>query len=157
MTITAYPQHRVPRAPRAPRAPRRTSRPQRYPAASRPASARPAGVPLRYGRFAVAVSTVPHRRKPVSVAMTAALAVAAALITVWLGSIARAGGVTGADAAVPDRLAVVQVASGESLEQLASRVAPAAQAPLVIDRIRELNDLGDSDPVPGQTLIAPVG
>ena len=41
---------------------------------------------------------------------------------------------------VPDRLAVVRVEAGESLQDVAARVAPDAPARQVADRIRELND-----------------
>lgn len=124
----------------------------------RPGPSRPAGTPVRYVRPAVAMSTAQHRPKSVSVLVTAALAGAAALITLWLGSVAQSGGVTGATPeVVPDRLAVVQVEAGESLQQVAARVAPEAPTGPMVDRIRELNKLGDAGPVQGQTLIAPVG
>jgi predicted Zn-dependent protease len=60
-------------------------------------------------------------------------------------------------AAVPDRLAVVQVQMGESLQQVAHRVAPDAPVGQVVDRIRELNELDSVALDAGQTLIAPVG
>jgi predicted Zn-dependent protease len=58
---------------------------------------------------------------------------------------------------VPDRLAVVRVEPGESLQDVAHRVAPDAPARQVADRIRELNDLNSPALAAGQTLIAPVG
>jgi predicted Zn-dependent protease len=58
---------------------------------------------------------------------------------------------------VPDRLSVVQVAPGESLQDVAHRVAPEAPARQVADRIRELNNLSSPALAAGQTLIAPVG
>ena len=84
----------------------------------------------------------------------------AAAITVWLGLVAQlVGSVDSPDAttSVPSRLAVVQVQSGESLQQLAQRIAPDAPTGAVVDQIRELNELDSSAVDAGQTLIAPVG
>jgi predicted Zn-dependent protease len=58
---------------------------------------------------------------------------------------------------VPSRLAVVQVQSGESLQQLAQRIAPDAPTGAMVDQIRELNELDSAAVDAGQTLIAPVG
>lgn len=58
---------------------------------------------------------------------------------------------------VPDRLAVVRVETGESLHDVAVRVAPNAPTRQVADRIRELNGLQTPALAVGQTLIAPVG
>ena len=80
------------------------------------------------------------------------------MITVWLGLVAQFGdSVQGASAPLPDRLAVVQVQSGESLQHVAARVAPDAPVGQVVARIRELNKLDTSYLDAGQTLIAPVG
>jgi LysM repeat protein len=54
-------------------------------------------------------------------------------------------------------LAVVQVQAGESLEQLAQRIAPDASVGAVVDQIRDLNELRSPAVDAGQTLIAPVG
>jgi hypothetical protein len=128
----------------------------------RPGQSRPAGAPPRYYRTGVAMSVAPHRRRPVTLATTVGLALVAGIITLWLGLVANIGeavngGSAGTAAQVPDRLAVVRVEPGESLQDLAQRVAPAAPARQVADRIRELNDLKSPSVVAGQTLIAPVG
>ncbi len=68
-----------------------------------------------------------------------------------------AGASAGMPARIPDRLAVVRVESGETLEHLAARVAPDAPVGQVAKRIRELNDLDSAVLTAGQTLIAPVG
>jgi predicted Zn-dependent protease len=52
---------------------------------------------------------------------------------------------------------VVRVQSGESLQQLAARIAPDAPAAAVVDQIRELNKLDSGTVDAGRTLIAPVG
>jgi hypothetical protein len=143
----------------APAAPQRRSRPaersRRRPAGPR----RPCGAPLRHGGTGVALSRArgPHRRRPITPATTVGLAVLAALITVWLGLVAQFGdSVRGASAPLPDRLAVVQVQAGESLQHVAARVAPDAPVSRVVERIRELNQLDTPSLDAGQTLIAPV-
>lgn len=128
----------------------------------RPGPTRPGGAPPRYYGTGVAMSAAPHRKRPVTVATTIWLALAAGAITLWLGLMGNAGqllngGTGAAPAHVPDRLAVVRVEAGESLQDVAHRVAPDAPVRQVADRIRELNDLSSPGLVAGQTLIAPVG
>ena len=124
----------------------------------RPAPARPAVAPLRYRGTGIAMSHAPHARRPVSTAVTVALAGMAALITLWLGSLAQfSGDRAAAPAQAPDQLAVVQVQAGETLQDLALRVAPGASAVQIAERIRDLNNLDSVAVDAGQTLIAPVG
>ena len=131
---------------------------RRHVSARRPQSRRPGGAPMRYRGPGVLMSRASHRRRPITPGTTVLLALVAAGITVWLGLVAQFGGVVGTTpAAVPDRLAVVQVQSGESLHQVAERVAPDAPVGKVVDRIRELNQLETAALDPGQTLIAPIG
>jgi hypothetical protein len=122
----------------------------------RPRSNRPGGTPMRYRGTGVLMSRASHRRRPITPATTVALALIASGITVWLGLVAHLGGVTGVGAPVPGKLAVVQVQTGESLQQVAHRVAPDAPVAQVVDRIRELNQLDSVAVDAGQTLIAPV-
>ncbi|OBK21698.1 hypothetical protein A5634_09790 [Mycobacterium asiaticum] len=128
---------------------------------NRPGPSRPGGGPLRYHGTGVAMSTAPHRRRPVSVATTVGLALLAGVITLWLGLMANFGSMTNeaadTSAAVPAALAVVRVEPGESLQQLAARVAPGAPVRDVVERIRDLNALDSNAVSAGQTLIAPVG
>ena len=127
-------------------------------APARPTSARPAVAPLRYRGTGIAMSHAPHARRPVSTAVTIALAGMAALITLWLGSLAQfSGDRAAAPAQAPDQLAVVQVQAGETLQDLALRVAPGASAVQIAERIRDLNNLDSVAVDAGQTLIAPVG
>jgi hypothetical protein len=128
----------------------------------RPRVSRPAGTPMRYSGTGLAVSVAPHRKRPVTLATTVGLALLAGMITLWLGLVANLGQLANGDsggsaARVPDRLAVVRVESGESLQDVAHRVAPDAPARQVAERIRELNDLNSPTLAEGQTLIAPVG
>jgi LysM domain-containing protein len=128
----------------------------------RPGPSRPAGAPTRYYGTGVAMSVAPHRKRPVTLATTVGLALLAGIITLWLGLVANLGQMANGDsggsaARVPDRLAVVRVEAGESLQDVARRVAPDAPARQVAERIRELNDLNSPALAAGQTLIAPVG
>jgi LysM domain len=139
----------LPRSSRAGLAPSRRPRPPR-----------PADAPLRYHGTGVAISTAPHGPRTVTVATTVGLALVAGLITLWLGLVGHFGDATNgssASAQVPDRLAVVRVEAGESLQDVAVRVAPDAPVRQVIERIRELNALDSPSLAAGQTLIAPVG
>jgi hypothetical protein len=120
-------------------------------------STRPAGAPLRYHGTGVLMSRASHRRKPITPVTTVVLALLAAGITVWLGLVAQLGAPAEAAEQLPSRLAVVQVQTGESLQQLARRVAPDAPVGSVVDQIRELNELDSVAVDAGQTLIAPVG
>lgn len=129
---------------------------------SRPGPARPGVAPVRYYGTGVTRSTVAHRRRPVSVATTIGLALLAGVITVWLGLMANFGSMVNDGAAesapqVPAALAVVRVEPGESLQDLAARVAPGAPVRDVVERIRDLNALDSSAVSAGQTLIAPIG
>lgn len=119
---------------------------------------RPPIGPLRYRGSGVAVSAAPHAHRPVSTRVTVLLALLAGLITLWLGSLAQFGSArAGVAATTPERLAVVVVGAGESLHQLAGRIAPDAPAAQVVERIKGLNELDSGSVDTGQTLIVPVG
>ena len=111
---------------------------------------------MRYRGTGVAMSRATHRRRPITPATTVLLALVASAITVWLGLVAQFGGVTEVEAPVPDRLAVIQVQTGETLQQVAHRVAPDAPVGQVVERIRQLNQLDSVALDAGQTLIAPI-
>jgi len=124
----------------------------------RPGPARPPVAPLHYRGTGISMSQSPHARRPVSTAVTVSLAGLAALITLWLGSLANfSANSSAAPVSAPDQLAVVQVQAGETLQQLAQRVAPGASAAQTVDRIRDLNKLDSAAIDAGQTLIAPLG
>ncbi len=103
------------------------------------------------------MSRASHRSRPITPLTTVLLALVAAGITVWLGLVAQMGGVLGTEATMPTELAVVQVKSGETLHQVARRVAPDAPVSQVVEQIRDLNQLESSAVDAGQTLLAPVG
>ncbi|WP_371287064.1 LysM peptidoglycan-binding domain-containing protein [Mycobacterium sp. PS03-16] len=123
----------------------------------RPPVRRPAGAAVPHRGAAVLMSRASHRRRPITPATTILLALVAGAITLWLGLVAQLGGVQGGQAPVPAELAVVQVQTGETLQQVAQRVAPDAPLGAVVERIRELNRLDTAALDAGQTLIAPVG
>lgn len=133
----------------------------RVPRASHQAVLRPGIVPLRHRGYGIAVSAAPHpvrARASVGTPVTVALAGLAALITVWLGLLGQAGADrVSSPAASPERLTVVQVRAGETLQHLAGRVAPETPTRQVAERIRDLNELGSAAIEAGQTLIVPVG
>lgn len=145
-------------APRpAPTRPVRTRSPQR-PALHQAGPVRPAAARVRYRGTGVRMSQAVHTRRPVSTALSVVLAGAAALITLWLGFLAQFSGErVPAPAQQAHRLAVVQVQAGETLQQLAGRVAPELPTEQAVQRIRELNKLDTAAVDAGQTLIAPVG
>lgn len=81
------------------------------------------------------------------------LAVAVTLVVVgalaWLGQ--------AADAGVPAETAVVRVGAGETVWDVAERVAPESDARAVVQRIKELNAMTGSAVQPGQRLRVPDG
>ena len=126
--------------------------------AYRPGPVRPNIAPLHYRGGGAVRSQAAHFRRPVSTAVTVALAGIAALITLWLGSLAHFSSAPSVTPVVEqDQLAVVRVQAGESLQHLAGRVAPDAPVEQVVSRIRELNNLDSMAVDAGQTLIAPLG
>ncbi|MBY0441321.1 MAG: LysM peptidoglycan-binding domain-containing protein [Mycobacteriaceae bacterium] len=123
-----------------------------------PGPSRPRGASMRYRHIGVRMSVTPHARRPVPFVTTIALALLTGIVTAWLIVIAQVSAMTGGESAVsPARLAVVRVQPGETLQDLAARVAPDAPVQQVAGRIRELNKLETLMVVDGQTLIAPVG
>ncbi|MFV8164996.1 LysM peptidoglycan-binding domain-containing protein [Mycobacterium sp. 134] len=123
----------------------------------RPAPSRPDTGGVRYRGTGVLMSRASHRSRPITPLTTVLLALVAAGITVWLGLVAQLGGVVGAETPTPTELAVVQVKSGETLQQVARRVAPDAPVARVVEQIRDLNQLDSVAVDAGQTLLAPVG
>jgi predicted Zn-dependent protease len=83
--------------------------------------------------------------------MTWVLAVASVACAAVVGLGALANGVA---PQVPEETTVVRVKLGESLWELAGRVAPNSDKAAVVDRIRELNAV-DGALQPGQPLTVP--
>jgi len=94
------------------------------------------------------------RRPHLPVSWLLAVAGVACAAVVGLGALSS--GLSGAgEASVPERTSVVHVERGESLWELAGRVAPASDTQAVVDRIRELNGGLAGDLRPGQPLTVP--
>jgi hypothetical protein len=70
----------------------------------------------------------------------------------WVGS----GGTSGA-APVPQSAVLVQVRSGETLWDIARRLAPASSPDAVVARIRQLNSVSGDGVRPGELLAVPDG
>lgn len=99
----------------------------------------------------VVVRTVCRPRQRVSALSLLTVGAAVCLAVVGLGLLAGASG----SADVPARVEVVRVLPGESLSDVAARMAPSSDLGAVIERIQELNS-GVADGVrPGQPLRVP--
>lgn len=94
---------------------------------------------------------LPAPRQPQLVHLLAAVAVTLAVTVAlgWLGQLADAG--------IPAETAVVRVGAGETVWDVAQRVAPESDLPTVVQRIRELNGMTGSAVQPGQQLQVPDG
>ncbi len=98
--------------------------------------------PGRVARWVVAAATV----MLVVAAATGTLAVAGGMN--WTGH--------GANPGMPAETAVIQVGAGETVWDVARRVAPQSDQRAVVDRIRQLNGIVGSAVQPGQQLQVPV-
>jgi LysM domain len=94
-----------------------------------------------------------HRRAPVPLSLVVALGVAVCLAVIGLAVLAN---LSSPASTVPQRTAVVRVAPGESLLQLAGRVAPGSDPSAVVNRIMQLNGLTGTAVRAGQPLTVPV-
>ncbi len=136
-TRTRVPEQRVPAGP--------VVSPRRARTLAPPTRRRVAGAPRVVPRAACR-----PRRLHLPVSWLLAIAAAVCLAVVGLGMLAGA-----AAPPVPERTAVVRVEPGESLWELAGRVAPDSDPSAVVDRIRELNGGLGSGVTPGQPLTVP--
>jgi hypothetical protein len=107
-------------------------------------------------RRVTAAPRVVHRtdcapqRPHLPMAWLLAVAGVACAAVVGLGVLSGSGA-----ASVPDRTTVVRVEPGESLWELAGRVAPGSDADAVVARIQELNGGLEGGVTPGQPLTVP--
>ncbi len=107
---------------------------------------RPVGAP-----HVVAAPDCGPRRSPMPVALLVAVALTVAALVYGFG--AFTGSV--ADSTVPETTAVARVGVGESLSDVAVRMAPGSDVSAVVDRIIELNGLSETVVYPGQPLTVP--
>jgi nucleoid-associated protein YgaU len=129
-------------AARATRIPSRPVR-QRAAAPSRPVG-RPAGLP------AAGLRLTRRGRLTLGVLSTLALLV----VVLFSGRLTADAGSSMSDQGRATGVVVVQ--AGESLWQIAQAVAPQADPRETVTLIRELNGLGDSAVMPGQSIVVPV-
>lgn len=120
-------------------------RAHRVPARRPPTRRHPAGAPRVLTRAACAT-----RRARLSVAWVLVVASVSCAAVVGLGALSDAMA-----PAVPSSTTVVRVKPGESLWELAGRVAPGVDASAVVARIKELNGV-EGAVQPGQPLTVPV-
>jgi hypothetical protein len=95
---------------------------------------------------------VPAGSAAAALARLLLVALLVAAVVAGLGLLADAAG----SARVPGRTALVQVGQGESLWQVARRVAPSADPGEVAARIAELNGLRSPSVSAGVTLLSPI-
>ncbi|MEJ2890474.1 LysM peptidoglycan-binding domain-containing protein [Actinomycetospora aeridis] len=97
--------------------------------------------------------TVLRRRRVAAVAVLGVLL--GVLAGVLLGMVVPSGDVPAPSGPAPAGTTVAVVGAGESLTDVAGRVAPGADAGAVVTRIRELNGLEGSAVAPGRPLVVP--
>jgi hypothetical protein len=120
------------------------------PVTRRAAPARPPTRRRVAGAPRVLARTVCAPRRPrLSLVWVLAVASVACVTVVGLGTLANS-----VEPTVPADTTVVRVQPGESIWELAGRVAPNADTAAVVDRIRELNDV-EGSVHPGQPLTVP--
>lgn len=120
---------------------------------------RPAGRLTQYGAVPTGLPTLSPSSMPSRSRVRARRALAAACVIVVaagvaFGLVSLAGG---GSASVPGSTGVTQVRHGETLSELASRVAPAGQRAEVVQRIVALNQLSGVSVRAGQALVVPLG
>ncbi|MDL5156413.1 LysM peptidoglycan-binding domain-containing protein [Actinomycetospora termitidis] len=96
-----------------------------------------------------------RRRRAVAVVVLGAVLVALLALAVRLGG--EVAAVAPGDGPVPTGSTVAVVAPGETLLEVAERVAPGADPAAVAERIREANRLSSSLVAPGRPLVVPAG
>jgi hypothetical protein len=97
----------------------------------------------------VASCSPKHTRRRLAALLVVGLVAAVAVVGLTLLHTAAV------DDGIPERTTVVEVRQGETLWELAERVAPQSPPHAVVERIRELNGLRGSTVHPGQPLLVP--
>ena len=77
--------------------------------------------------------------------------------TVTLAAVVGLGLAQGTEPGIPEETAVVWVGAGETVWDVARRVAPQSDQRAVVERIRQLNGIVGSTVAPGQQLQVPHG
>lgn len=116
---------------------------------------RPAGAPASVPRRATAVSRASHApvrgmQHPAGIRAIVAITILLAVFIFAAAQVRSIGAVT-----VPDAVATVEVASGDTLSSIAHEVAPDVPVNQVVDRIIALNGLDGPAVYTGQSLMVP--
>jgi hypothetical protein len=111
-----------------------------------PTRRRPVGA-----QHVVAAPDCGPRRSPMPVALLVAVALTVAALVYGFGAFAGSM----AESTVPEATAVARVGLGESLSDVAVRMAPGSDVSAVVERIIELNGLSETVVYPGQPLTVP--
>ncbi|HEX6403196.1 MAG TPA: LysM peptidoglycan-binding domain-containing protein [Pseudonocardiaceae bacterium] len=98
---------------------------------------------------AVAHPPAPRAGRVVALSATVIVTLSVVAGLSWLGA--------SSDPAIPERTAVVRVGAGETLWDVAARVAPRSDPRAVLEQILQLNGLPDAEVVPDQQLQVPDG
>ncbi|BCK54596.1 lytic transglycosylase [Nocardia wallacei] len=146
----------VPRVPGAPERSRPAEVARPDPDPRRPRGDRPRAAVVRYDRPRTARPRGPHpaervERARVGFATLAVAALVSAAVVCGLIGVAHLR----ASAPAGESTAVVQVGAGESLSEVAARVAPGVPVRDTVRKIVELNGLRGAEVSSGRTLIVP--
>jgi len=114
-----------------------------------PAPLPPAPVPPAPGRPAAPPPPAPRVGRVAALSATVMVTLTVVAGLTWLGQ--------NAAPAIPQRTAVVRVGAGETVWDVAARVAPRSDPRAVVERIRQLNGLRTTEVVPDQQLQVPDG
>ncbi|MGH3899118.1 MAG: LysM peptidoglycan-binding domain-containing protein [Pseudonocardiaceae bacterium] len=101
------------------------------------------------GRPEAVGSRAPWPSKVVRLAAAVTVALAAVGGLGWIGQAPGPG--------IPSQTVLVRVGAGETVWDVAQRVAPKSDQRAVVERIRQLNGMADSAIQPGQQLQVPDG
>lgn len=124
--------------------------------AGRASAARPVAIRSAPPRASAGRGTVRSESRYAARRAVAQFVLVCVAVAVVVGALGLLGDVVRA-ARVPATTGLVQVHAGESLWQVARRVAPSADPGAVAARIVELNDLGSPSVRGGQVLVSPIG
>lgn len=120
-----------------------------WPRPALPAPLQPAPVPPAPGSPAATHPPAPRAGRVVALSVTVIVTLTVVAGLSWLGQ--------SADPAIPERTAVIRVGAGETVWDVAARVAPRSDPRAVVERIRQLNGLPATEVVPDQQLRVPDG
>ena len=116
---------------------------------------RPTVVPARRPAPARKVNDAGVAHPSVQVGQLARLIVAVIMTLIVVGGLSWLGQAT--NPGIPERTSMIRVGAGETVWDVASRVAPRSDQRAVVERIRQLNGMRDAAVWPDQQLLVPDG